>query len=113
MSAEIFEELSSSLINLDERRYISALSSLTIPLIFLHTPEHNNSNPHSVLHELSLSIAREDHLLGFFTQIVLYLLSIPSDSSESPLKALLNQQNLDGKTPLHLGIMTGRKVKFI
>lgn len=113
MSVEVFEELSNSLINLDEKRYILALSHLQIPITDLHTPERNNSIINLVFHELSLSIAREEHLLGFFYQISTYVLFIQLESSSDSLKSLLNQRNIDGKTPLHLGIMTGRKVNSI
>lgn len=110
MSVEIFEELSTSLINLDENRYISVLSGLSISITELQTPEANNSTLNIVLHELSLNIAKEEHLLSFFTQICSLVSFIQYESSTHLLRILVDQKNNDGKTPLHLAIMTGRKV---
>jgi ankyrin repeat protein len=110
MEAEIFEALSTALLNLDDRRYISVLSSVQVPLLSLLTPEHNNSTFYLVFHELSLNIAKEDHLLNFYTQACTLVLPIQLESDPLTLSSLINQQNLDGKTPLHLAIMTGRRV---
>ena len=113
MSAGIFEELSRSLINLDEQRYVTVLSQTEIPLPELITLEKNNSKKNIVIHELSLSIAREEHLIGFFSQICTLVAYIELKNNQEIFKILLNQRNNDGKTPLHLAIMTGRKVKDI
>jgi hypothetical protein len=69
MSAEIFEELSSSLINLDDEKYMNVLSQIQTPLACILTPEQNNSDSYLVFHELSLSIVKETHLIGLFLQI--------------------------------------------
>ena len=113
MSAEIFEELSRSLINLDERRYLAVLSYINVPLTQLITLEKNNSKIDIVIHELSLSIVKESQLLSIFSKIFIQVLFIQLENAEDTLKILLNQRNVDGRTPLHLGIMIGRKVKNI
>ena len=110
MSIEIFEDLSVALINLDEQRYLDVLAKVKIPLQELHTIEKNNSNFKIVLHELSLSITKENYLLQFFSKIC-FVTGREQSTDEDVVKVLLDQQNIDGKTPLHLGIMTGRKVK--
>ena len=112
MSAEIFEMLHSSLLNLDDRRYISILSNIPCNVVDLLTQESNNSKTYLVLHELSLNIGKEDHLLTFMRKIMTHVTIIQHSKSPDTLKSLVNHQNKDGKTPLHLSIMTGRKVKI-
>ena len=66
MSSNVFEELTSCLINLDETRYILLLSEIHKSLTDLKTIENNNSKVHLVIHEMSLSIAKEEHIIDFF-----------------------------------------------
>lgn len=110
MFSEIFEMLASSLLNLDEKRYISILSNIPCDVTTLLTQESNNSNKNSVLHELSLNIGKEDHLFTFLSHITVHVISKKFENSPQTLKSLINHQNKDGKTPMHLAIMTGRKV---
>jgi hypothetical protein len=63
------------------------------------------------LHELALDIGKEEHLLTFLEKIEMHVRKNQFSNEPEIMKILSNQQNKDGKSPLHQAIMTGRKVK--
>mmetsp|Transcript_14847 Transcript_14847/g.14894 ORF Transcript_14847/g.14894 Transcript_14847/m.14894 type:complete len:147 (-) Transcript_14847:187-627(-) len=69
-----------------------------------------SSESNNIFHEIALSVIREKKLLEFLDQAVSFIQNKYPDNYAEVFKRLLNHKDNDeGRTPLHIAIMAGRR----
>ncbi|CAG9316659.1 unnamed protein product [Blepharisma stoltei] len=97
------DDLLQALLSLDTQKFRQILQSQLFEIWDLKTYNGNN-----IFHEIAISLVREPVAIDYFQQAVIEINTRYPD--QNIVKKMLDHPNHDdGKTPLHVAILTGRK----